>query len=56
MLNFISEVLDNLGDGMAKITLSVKLSREIIWIAEGKVNGISYIITIIISKSIFSAI
>jgi len=40
VLNFVSEVLDNLEDGMAKITLSIKLSMKIIWIAEGKVNGI----------------
>jgi len=39
VLNFVSEVLGNLENGMAKITLSIKLSREIIWIAEGKVNG-----------------
>ena len=40
MLNFVSEVVGNLEDGMAKITLSIKLSKKIIWIAEEKVNGI----------------
>jgi 3'-phosphoadenosine 5'-phosphosulfate sulfotransferase len=40
VLNFVSEVLGNLEDGMAKITLSIKLSRKLIWIAEEKVNRI----------------
>ena len=56
VLNFVSEVLDNLEDGMAKITLSIKLCKKIIWIAEEKVNGIWYILAIIISKHMFSAI
>ena len=55
VLNFVSEVLDNLENGMAKITLSVKLAKHIIWIAEGKVNEILYVIAIVLSKHIFSA-
>ena len=55
MLNFVSEVLDNLENGMAKITLSVKLAKHIIWIAEGKVNETLYVIAIVLSKHIFSA-
>ena len=38
VLNFVSEVIDNLEDGMAKITLAIKLNRKLIWIAEKKVN------------------
>jgi hypothetical protein len=56
VLNFVSEVVGNLEDGMAKITLSIKLSKKIIWIAEEKVNGIWYILVIILSKHMFSAI
>ena len=55
VLNFVSEVHDNLDNGMAKITLSIELSKHIIWIAEGKVNEILYVIAIVLLKHIFSA-
>ena len=40
VLKLVSEVVGTLEDGMARITLSIKLSKRIIWIAEEKVNGI----------------